>query len=171
MNTVISADLELLEMEQGRNQWTEDMAKQTRRLHDLTLSLISLACMDEGKQQTFVETPLSDLVEECIQSFTNAAKATHLTVQQDIEPVISIMADAAQISQLCSILMDNAIRYSKPDTKISVSLHKSGKQVVLTVTNQSSQQITDHDLKHLFADSIVVMPPVVQPGALGLVYP
>lgn len=81
------------------------------------------------------------------------------------------MADAAQISQLCSILMDNAIRYSKPDTKISVSLHKSGKQVVLTVTNQSSQQITDHDLKHLFADSIVVMPPVVQPGALGLVYP
>ncbi|MGM9941443.1 MAG: sensor histidine kinase [Bulleidia sp.] len=147
--TVISADLELLEMEHGRNQWTEDMAKQTGRLHDLTLSLICLARMDEGKQQTFVETPLSDLVEECIQAFTFSVQAAQLTIQQNIEPVISIMADATQITQLCSILMDNAIRYSRPDTQISVSLHKTGRQVAMTVTNTSNQQITDHDLKHL----------------------
>ncbi len=46
--TIISADTDVLEMQQGRNEWLSDIRVQTERLSKLTHDLIFLAKMEEG---------------------------------------------------------------------------------------------------------------------------
>lgn len=47
--TIIDADVEVLEMELGENEWLRDIQAQTRRLADLTNDLVLLSRMEEDR--------------------------------------------------------------------------------------------------------------------------
>ena len=49
--TIIDADAEVLEMDFGENEWLSDIQNQTRRLADLTNSLVLLSRMEEANLQ------------------------------------------------------------------------------------------------------------------------
>lgn len=68
--TILGADMDVLGMEIGENEWLEDMRRQNQRLTVLTNDLIYLARMEEGTSKLqMIELPFSDLVEETAQSF------------------------------------------------------------------------------------------------------
>ncbi len=47
--TIISADVDVLAMDLGENEWLEDIQKQTRRLTALTEELVYLSRMEESE--------------------------------------------------------------------------------------------------------------------------
>lgn len=68
--TIIEADTEVLEMDFGENEWLQDIQGQTKRLEDLTNTLIVLSRMEEGQNSNMrVEFPLSDMLEEVCHTF------------------------------------------------------------------------------------------------------
>ena len=149
--TIISADVDLLEMEQGETEWSKDLKEQSARMKELTESLIMLARMDEGNtHMNFVDLPLSDVLEETIQLFHASALTHHLHIISDIAPMLSMHADSGAITRLCSILMDNAIKYAKENTDIHAQLKKDGHDIHLIITNISESDLSEHDLHHLF---------------------
>ena len=84
--TIISADVDLAEMDCGENQWLIDIRRQTQRLTSLTADLIYLSRMEEEQPRLSpIEFPLSDAVEEIAQSFaalaTSQGKAFSIRVQ------------------------------------------------------------------------------------------
>ena len=134
--TIISADVEVLEMDLGENEWTEDIRTQTKRLASLTNDLILLSRMEESKPQlNMIELPFSDLVSETSQSFQALSMAQQKQLQMDIQPMLSIIGDDKTLRQLISILLDNALKYSTEQGTISLSLKQQAKFVCLTVEN------------------------------------
>ena len=133
--TVIDADISVIEMEGGKSEWLSDIKQQTRRLAGLTNELVYLSKMDEGRSMESIEFPLSDVVAEEVQSFEARAKVEGKELTAEIEPDMSYTGDQKMITELLSILMDNAVKYSSDGGGIDVKLRRSGTGADLIVSN------------------------------------
>lgn len=151
---VINADCDVLEMENGdeSGEWLTDIRKQTERLTELTSNLIYLAKTEEGTKVNMIriDFPLSDVVSEEVDSFRGPARSAGLTVGTDIAPGITYNGDQKALTQLVSILMDNAVKYSQEEGNINVSLKKSGSKTILAVSNDTKDPVTKENMKHMF---------------------
>lgn len=149
--TIISADTDLAEMECGENQWLADIRRQAQRLTGLTQDLIYLSRMEEDKPSLqCIPFPLSDVVEEMVQSFLALARHQDKELSLDIQPMLSFTGDEKAIRQLVSILLDNALKYSPSGGKLSVRLDKRGRNIQLAVSNTTGQPVERGKLEHLF---------------------
>ena len=149
--TIISADADLLELEQGENEWLTDIRRQTQRLTDLTRDLIYLSRMDEEKPGVkFVAFPISDIVEETVQSFLAPATQQSKTLEVSIQPMLSLVGSEKDIRQLTTILLDNALKYSAHGSKITLSLGKDAKFLRLSVGNTIENPMSRENLNCLF---------------------
>lgn len=135
--TIISANTEVLEMESGRNRWTESIHNQIDRLSTLTGQLLTLARMDEeNKINTYGRFLLSQAADETASSFLASAKLANKSIDINIDNDIYMSGDEKQIRQMFNILLDNAVKYSEPDSKIVVSLYKKGSKIIFKTFNQ-----------------------------------
>lgn len=147
---IINADTEVLEMDFGENEWLRDIQAQTRRLADLTNSLVLLSRMEEGQQKEIqVEFPLSDVVEEVFHTFQAPAKIQEKTLNSVIAPMISMKGDEKAIRGLTTILLDNAMKYSDAKGRITVTLEKQKNRIRLSVFN-TTEHISKEQISHLF---------------------
>lgn len=149
--TIIDADAAILEMECGEdNEWIADIRAQTKRLAALTKDLIYLSRMEEQQHPVqMIDFPLSDVIAETAQSFQSLAKVQEKTFDLDIQPMLSYTGDEKALTQLVSILLDNALKYSDPHGRIALSLHAKGKGVCLSVFN-TAEKVDTASLGRLF---------------------
>ena len=147
--TIIDADAEVLEMDIGENEWLNDIQSQTKRLTELTNSLIQLSRMEERPQTEKIEFPISDLAEETLESFQTLAKTQNKNLSGRIQPMLSMKGDQKAIRQLISILMDNAVKYCDDGGRIEFTLEKQKSLIRLSVFN-TSESVPKESLPHLF---------------------
>lgn len=148
--TVIDANIEILELEKGENQWTKSIRNQVQRLSSLTSDLVTLARMDEeNKNQLITDFSLSDAVSEASEPFNIIAKNNHKTFNLTIEKNISFKGDEKAIRQLVSILLENAMKYSNSNGTIELTLKKQGKKIIFSLYN-STDSIEKGNLDILF---------------------
>lgn len=133
---VISAANEIQEMEQGETEWTRSIAEQVQRLSGLTERLVQLARMDEGTyEMKRTEVDLSALVRETAEPFASLAVSRGKELALAVEPGVTCTGDAAALTQVVELLLDNATRYAKDGCTITVDLRKQGKRAKLSVSN------------------------------------
>lgn len=134
---VISAANEVQEMENGETEWSRSIAEQVRRLSGLTEQLVQLARMDEGVSRfAKEEVDFSELVGEMAEPFYQLAQQRGKTLVVDIAEEVQVQGDAAALSQVVELLLDNATRYAKEGTQIQLQLRKHGRRVQLSVSNE-----------------------------------
>ena len=134
--TIIDANAEVLELENGENEWTASIKNQVSRLASLTDSLTTLCRIGETQHAgPAVDFSLSDTVAEALEPFNAPAALKGKQLQTVIEPDITLHGDERAIRQLVSLLADNAIKYASDDGTIVFSLKKQGKHAVLTCCN------------------------------------
>ena len=149
--TIISADVDLAEMECGENQWLSDIRHQAERLTGLTNDLIYLSRMEEEQPKLqYIEFPISDVAEEMALSFLAPAKSQEKELTIHVQPMLSYNGDEKAIRQLISILLDNALKYSPPGGRLELRLGKQMRNILLTVSNTTSQPMAEDNLTHLF---------------------
>ena len=147
---VISAANEVQKMEQGETEWSRSIAEQVKRLSGLTERLVFLARMDEGvvgfaKEQV----ELSSLVRDTAQSFEQVAEQRGKRLHVSIESNVQVKGDAAALSQVVELLLDNATRYAKDGTQIELSLKRHGVKAQLSVSNEV-ERMPEGNLDRLF---------------------
>lgn len=149
--TIIDADATILEMECGEdNEWISDIRAQTRRLTALTKDLIYLARMEEEQNQVqMIDFPLSDVLTETAQSFQSLAKVQNKTFDVEIQPMMNLYGDEKAITQLVSIILDNALKYSDDNGTISFKAHQKGKGACIEVYN-TAESVETENLGKLF---------------------
>ena len=134
--TIIDANTEVLEMENGESEWTSSIRNQIKRLTDLTNKLVFLSRMDEeATKLILLDFSLSDAISEAAQPFEAVAAASGRTFVCEIEPNVSYTGDESTIRQLVSLLLDNAMKYASENGSIRLSFVSSGKNKILTVWN------------------------------------
>lgn len=149
--TIINADADVLEMEFGANEWLLDIQKQTKRLTALTNDLVYLARMEEAENTLqMIDFPLSDMVSETAFSFQTLALTQKKEFFFHIQPNISLKANEKSIQQLITILLDNALKYSPEGGKVSVTLEKQNRAILLSIYNTTKHRIEEKHLPLLF---------------------
>lgn len=134
--TIINAGAEVIELEHGESEWTKEIQKQTQRLTALTDKLVFLSRMDEENQKIEMrEFDFSELLSEAIEPYENMAAAKGFSFAFERQENIRYTGNEEMLSQAVALLMDNAIKYTNENGRISVSLKKTVKGVELRFKN------------------------------------
>lgn len=148
--TIIDANTEVLEMTGGENEWTASIRKQVKRLTKLTQQMVALTRMEEGNgQKEMCMLCISQVIEEAAEPFCQVAENEGKKLLLSIEPGIQGNANEMLLYQLVSLLLDNALKYSLPESSISLTFRKKGKRVELVVSNETDM-VSKGDLDILF---------------------
>ena len=148
--TIISADAEVLELNDGENEWLSSIKSQTKRMNTLVKNLVELSKYDEEPADREITVfNLSEAVLDTALNFEHLAKSKNLEFVLDVRPDIKMKGSEAEIRQLVSILCDNAVKYTPPSGNIKISLYKSGKTVCLDAYN-TCESIEKDKLPKLF---------------------
>lgn len=149
--TIINANVDILEMDMGKNECLEDIQQQTKRLASLTNDLVYLARMEEhGASFPMIEFPVSEIMQEAAMPFKTLAKNQNKRFSCDVQPMLSMRGNDAAITQLISLLMDNAMKYSPEGGTISLNFMKQNRTLSLTVFNTTESYVDPADLKYVF---------------------
>lgn len=135
---IINANTEVLEIQHGESQWIESIFNQVHRLSNLIESLVSLTRMDEDTYLLKVkEFSLSALVAETAEQFREMSIAYDKDLVVEVENTCNYSGNAQSISQLVSILIDNALKYGTKGRPIHLRVQKQGKRYILQTINEA----------------------------------
>lgn len=146
--SVVSANAELLSRELGDNQWLANIQYENERMGKLVSQLLELARTEDVKPQ-MEHLDFSRLVAGGVLPFESVAFENGLLLNTQIADGVTLMGNSTQLSQLISILVDNAIRHGQGGKEILVSLTQGRNTAVLSVIN-AGEPIPQEKMAQLF---------------------
>ena len=147
---IILANTEAMELHNGESKWSKNIRKQTERLSGLMKNLLTLARMEEGTAPVVMaDLDMSKLTKEVADSFAESAKLKQIKLQTKIASDIKLQANREEMTQLLTILLDNAVKYSVEQADIVLTLAKRGKEVTLCCENTCGK-LPDVEADRLF---------------------
>lgn len=138
--SVLQSSIEVIETEDD-NQFNEfskqillDMKDEVGRMGKLVGNLLTLARADSGtlelNKESFDLRGVGDQIERTLQPIFVKKE---LTFQYHADERIPVLADRERLTQLLYILLDNAMKYTPEKGEISLSIHLSGKGVIIAI--------------------------------------
>lgn len=152
---VIDAANEVQEIESGESEWTQSIHEQVARLTALTERLVFLARMDEGSAGfAMTSIDLSEAVDTAAAPFESVAISRGKRLSMSIASGVRTHADAAAVTQVVELLLDNATRYASEGSVIELSLRAvsrgAGKGSAELVVSNAVDELPEGDLDRLF---------------------
>ncbi len=136
--SVINANAELLSREIGENQWLSNIQYENDRMGLLVKQLLDLA-RTENMPQEMEQINFSRLVDGEALPFEGVAFEQGLTLREEIAGDLTVRGNSAQLKQLVSILLDNAIRHGKDGREVCLRLTKEHGYAKLSVINAGNE--------------------------------
>ncbi len=140
--TAISGYAELIEEgmddEEKRKEFAGKIKKESARLLRLINDIIRISELDETeKLLEFEKIDLFKIIQDCMDGLEASAGENNIKLILDRLPVgsLSIKADESSIHELIYNLIDNAIRYNKPEGEVHVGLKKQNGKIILYVSD------------------------------------
>ncbi len=147
---IINANVEVMELMGGNNEWTDSIKNQVARLDQLVKSMLQLARMEENTlTPVFLEFDLTKAFLEITKPFEIMAQQKNRNLTIRAQDNIKLYGDESAIRNLISILVDNAIKYSTENGIIEATLRRDGKAIKIKVRNSSDPE-RDDNLNRLF---------------------
>lgn len=114
-------------------------------------SLLDVSRIETGKVHITLErTDLQKIARDAIAARTIDLESQHHTVELVCDPSLPMVtADQARMKMVIENLMDNAIKYSKPGSTISIVMRKIGDSVVFEIKD-TGRGIPKREHKHIF---------------------
>lgn len=145
--TIMSADIEVLEIENGENEWLDSMKSQIERLTSMTKNLTLMSKMDEDSTTYELnDFNISNVLNEAIDDVTTLLSTKDKNLIVDVENDVHINGNEELIRTLFMNLLENAYKYSLGN--VSVSLKKENKVVLIKFMNEA--EVPDGNLDYLF---------------------
>ena len=149
--TVISTNMDLMQMEQPDNPWVKSTKKQTSQMRHLVDELVYLSRMEEENAPLTPEVlRVASLLQETAEPFIAMAEYQGKSMETDAENGLTLRGDRASVQRLLSTLLDNAVKYAPEESVIRVSARGEGRYAVLTVSNDVAQPLTEEQCRQLF---------------------
>ena len=136
--TIISANAEIIEMENGESQWSSGIKSQVARLTDLTEKLVILSKMEEGAQLVMEEFSLSDAFFDTCQQYNSMAMSKGIAFRLDIPEKLSAIGNENEIRRCISLLLDNAFRYVNERGFVGVTAHSVNGRIEIKFVNSTN---------------------------------
>ena len=148
--TVISTNMELLEMENEGNPWVRSTQNQAAAMRRLVDELVYLSRMEEEYPTLEFETlDPGELLKETAEPFAAMAEYNGLEMTVTAEKNLQMNGDRASVQRLISTLCDNAVKYASTGP-IHAEVRGEGKNIVLQVSNPVEEPLTKQQCEQLF---------------------
>ena len=149
--TVISTNMELLNMETPDNQWVRSTQKQTASMRRLVDELVYLSRMEEENPSLNLES-LSPgaMLREAAEPFQAMAEFGGKEMEVIVDDALRIMGDRASIQRLMSTLCDNAVKYTPEGGRITAEAAEEGRHAVIRVSNTVETPLSKEQCAQLF---------------------
>ncbi len=139
--SVIRANTELQEMMTGEDQWTKSTLQQVDHLNGLIQNLVMIARSAEVEDKSdLTKINVTSVVDETIDPFMSIIHSEKFTLERMLEKNVTLVADDSKIRQLCTILLDNAIKYCDKEGTITIALHQTRRNGISLVVSNSYAQ-------------------------------
>jgi len=109
----------------------------SERLHSILEQLLNISRIESGKAH-ITRRPISshELVFESMEPFRRPARDRGITVEVSLaDDVPEVMADPLLVGQVFANLLSNALKYTNPGGKVSVSAQPTDDTVIFSVTD------------------------------------
>ena len=131
--SIITASAEALEKNPMEKKWLNNIKNESERMNNLVIDLLDLAKTENGRMELSVGN-LSKAVELSVLAFEGIAFERGIKLEYHIDDNINIKMNDNAIKQVMEILLDNAIKHSKKNGIVEVSL-TDGNAIELIVSN------------------------------------
>ncbi|MFD1953205.1 sensor histidine kinase [Paenibacillus thailandensis] len=135
---------------QNQAKWLHYIKSETERMSKLTGDLLFLTQLDDSQtDMLFANFDMSEAVENILLTMEAVVFEKRIALDYTIEPGLTVYGSGEQMKQVVMILLDNAVKYTKPEGKIALSLKKLSHETVLSVTN-TGEGIAPEHLNRIF---------------------
>jgi signal transduction histidine kinase len=108
-----------------------------QKLYELAGSLVDLAWIEAGMALEHRPIELAQLIREAVASATPEAQQHKVSIVISIQdPILSVVGDPQRLRQMFTHLLENAARYSYPDSNVVIHAWQDGTKVYCTVGDE-----------------------------------
>ena len=130
--TVITTDLDLVEMDHGESEWTNSIREQVTRLTEMANQLVTLSRLEEedNSKFPFEDFSLNELAKDVASSFETSFKKERIKFSYNFAADLTMYGNKRLIDELIHIFLDNSLKYTGGDNKSSyfvISKNNKGK--------------------------------------------
>ena len=106
--------------------------KNASRMHSLIDDILELTTIEGGNiQLRAAPVDLHALVNDVCTSLTTQAQARNITLQNNVAEGVSVYADSRRLEQMLTNLVDNGIKFSHANEKVSISYENAAADRIL----------------------------------------
>jgi PAS domain S-box-containing protein len=123
--------------EEERETFLRYIASESQRLTSIVDTLLNVARLDTGDLQVnLAETDVRDVVGQVLDTVSAAEVNGHRFVVELPDEPLAARADPEKLRQVCSILVDNAVRYSPDGGTVTVGAARRQDTVEVSVADE-----------------------------------
>jgi two-component system phosphate regulon sensor histidine kinase PhoR len=122
---------------QNAERFLKIILEHSRRLARLTDDLLKLSQMDADRLHLEIDSiNVSQLIESCLETSAHRATEKNINIAVTLEAGLpEIAGDRRRLAEVLQNLVDNAVQYTMPGGKVSVSAEARDAQVVFSVSD------------------------------------
>lgn len=125
--------------------------EETKSLTRLVNDLLDLSALESGKfNQIIEEVDINEIIRISVLKFENKINSKGLNVEVFFEgDKLLVFGDKDRVVQVCTNLLDNAIKYSKENADIRITTKIKGRKVNVSFSNEN-EEVTSDELKKIW---------------------
>lgn len=134
-------------------KFLENASKNIDRLVNLVADLDEISRLESGQQEMNMEPfAIQELIREVFDSLSLRASDKHVKtgIKKGCEAPLTVVADKEKIRQVLINLVDNGIKYGKPNGSIIASIYKTDGKHVLVEISDDGIGIAEEHLNRIF---------------------
>ncbi len=152
--TVIQTELEILEKkieDADSAEGIKNALSEIESLTKLTNSLLTITKLDASQTKLDVsKVRLDELLAECVQIMNPAAVKRYIRINLLIDDSIEIDADKEKLKSVFLNLIENAVKYSFHESKVSIDLQKIGDDKISISVENNGPGISSSEIPYIF---------------------
>lgn len=152
--TVITTNAELMQTgeysEEDKKEFLASILTMSTQMRGLIEQMLEMARIDHNPgNRNFSVLDISELTLDAVMPFEPLFYEKGLTLSCCVQDGILVKGHAAQLTQLIEIYLDNARKYSHPNTEVALHLAAERGKCILSVQSRGDA-ISPEDLKNIF---------------------
>lgn len=137
---IVKANLDVLELSQGKTKWSGNIRNQVDRLELLVQKLLLMAKLDETQSMLRKESfSLTDVLSDLWQEYIPAMQQKQIAGRTAVPEGMAIIADQEMTAQMVRLMLDNAVQYTQPGGEMHLACTVEKHKVCLALRNSVSQ--------------------------------
>ncbi len=133
--TIIRSNNDASSLIYGETKYTQNIRQQTQRLNVLMTNLLTLAKLDEEIKLPTVTVNISELIQNLLPGYEDMLAQKNIDFPVSIQPDLFMQVHGDSFTQMISVLLDNAVKYTPNGGVVRLTACKNGGHIEIAEEN------------------------------------